>query len=185
MATSAKAKAPARKPAAKKTPQEAGKLGGRPTKFKPEYLQQVRKLCLLGLTDEEIAAVWGVGIRTFHDWKHSQPGFAEALAMGKVVADAEVAHSLFQRAIGYTHPEVVITSYQGEITKTRVTRHYPPDTPAALRWLHNRQRSRWQHNPDPADGNDDPPPPAKVVIEVVDGRRPRTKPDAAAEPSAG
>lgn len=33
---------------------------GRPTEFKPEYVEQVKKLCLLGATDDEIADFFGV-----------------------------------------------------------------------------------------------------------------------------
>lgn len=169
-------KAPARKSAEKSK-------GGRPSKWKPEYLDQVYKLCLLGLTDKEIAAVWSITERTFNDWKTSIPGFLQSIARGKQIADAEVAASLFERATGYSHPEIVLTSYKGDVTQTEVTRHYPPDTQAASIWLRNRRVTSWRSNPDPTDGSDDPPPPAKVVIEVVDGRRPRA--DAKAQPAAG
>jgi hypothetical protein len=182
MATRAKAKAPARKPAKKMTRREAGLLGGRPTKFDPKYLQQVTELCLLGATDEEIARIWNVGERTINDWKKSQPGFAEAMAIGKDAADAKVAAALFKRAIGCSTPDVHISSYEGNITKTRLVRHYPPDVQACTQWLHNRRMANWRRQPDPADGSDDPPPPSKVVIEVVDGRKPgrNAKPESTA-----
>jgi hypothetical protein len=153
MATRA-AKAPARKPAAKKT--------GRPSKFDGR---------LLGLTNSEMAKVLGVATSTFALWIRDQQTLRDAIARGRDAADGKVARGLYERACGYSHPEVVITSYQGDIQKTRVTRHYPPDTQAASIWLRNRQPQRWRRDPDPADGTDDAPPPTKVVIEVKDARR--------------
>lgn len=174
MATRA-AKAPARKPAEKKK-------AGRPTKWKPEYLEQARKLSLLGLTDAEMADVWGIAESTINLWKQTIPGFLESITRGKVLADADVASRLYERACGYSHPEVVITSYQGEITQTDVTKHYPPDTQAASIWLRNRRPGLWRSNPDPTD-DPDAPPPVKVVVEVKDARvRPD---DAVAQPAAG
>lgn len=157
--------------------------GGRPSKFDPKFVKQVYQLALLGLTEDEMAKVIGVTRSTFSLWKTTQDGFSDAITRGKVIADGEVAASLRERAIGYSHPEVVITSYQGVITKTRVTRHYPPDTNAASIWLRNRQPARWKVKPDPADGSDEAPPPVKVTVNVVDARRPSS--DADAQSAAG
>lgn len=99
---------------------------GRPTKFDAKMLRQARELALLGLTDVEMAKVFEVTKSTWNLWKLRHPEFAAALRDGKVLADAKVAASLHHRAIGYSHPEVVINSYQGAIIKTRVTKHYPP-----------------------------------------------------------
>lgn len=40
----------------------------RPTKYKAEYAEQARKLCLLGATNEELAAFFEVGITTLERW---------------------------------------------------------------------------------------------------------------------
>lgn len=154
------AKAPARKAPGR----------GRPTKLDPMFITQARKLALLGLTDEEMAGVFAVSVRTFLRWKKDHPDFCHAIAQGKAPADAEVAVGLFERARGYSHPEVVITSYQGEITQTKVTKHYPPDTQAASIWLRNRQPGRWKAQPDPTNGADEAPPPVKVVVQVKSAR---------------
>ena len=149
----------------KKTPDS--NKGGRPSKYLPVYAEQCRKMALLGLTDAEMARVLGVAMSTFHLWKKEHAGFSDAILRGREAADADVAVSLYERAKGYSHQEVVITSYQGEITKTRVTKHYPPDTQAAAIWLYNRQPKLWRRVPDDKQG-DDAPPPVKVVIEVKD-----------------
>lgn len=36
------------------------KAGGRPSKYKPEYAGQAKKLCMLGQTDAEMASFFGV-----------------------------------------------------------------------------------------------------------------------------
>ena len=73
-----------------------------------------------------------------------QPSFFESLKNGKMAADSRVAESLYQRAIGYVHPDVHITSFQGDVTITPIDKYYPPDTPAAKLWLINRQPDKWR-----------------------------------------
>lgn len=118
------------------------KKPGRPTDYKPEYDEQAYKLCLLGLTDAQMGEIFSVSEQTINAWKHAHPSFLESLKKGKEVADAEVAKALYHRALGYEHPDVHITNYQGEITETEIIKHYPPDTAAAFIWLKNR--SGWR-----------------------------------------
>ena len=155
---------------------------GRPTKFDARLVKQARELALLGLTDAEMAKVFDVANSTFKEWKARSPAFARALIDGKTIADAQVAASLHHRAVGYSHPETVITQWQGTIIKTRVVKHYPPDTHAALKWLHNRRPTLWRAQPDPID-SDELPPPVKVVVEVKDARK--RPDDAEPEQAAG
>lgn len=117
---------------------------GRPSKYKPEYAEQSRKLCLLGYTDAELASFFGVATDTINEWKVVHPEFSVSIRAGKEVADAEIADSLYNRAKGYSHPEDDIKVVQGEITITPTIKHYPPDTTAASLWLRNRQGGRWR-----------------------------------------
>ncbi|WHI52706.1 hypothetical protein P3339_08080 [Microbulbifer sp. MLAF003] len=80
-----------------------------------------------------------------------------------------MVESLFRRACGYSHEAVKIMQHNGNPIVQEYTEHYPPDTTACLAWLHNRQREKWQRNPDPAGGGADIPP-TKVVFEVKDAR---------------
>jgi transposase len=80
-------------------PVPAKPAGGRPTKYKPEYSEQVFKLCLLGLIDREIAKYFEVSESTFNKWKLEYPEFSESLKRGKVQADANVAASLYRQAM--------------------------------------------------------------------------------------
>jgi len=127
---------------------EAKPKRGRPTKHREEYNEQAYKLCLLGATDAEIGDFFGVPEQTVNNWKHTQPSFLESITRGKVQADAEVAEKLRQRALGYSHPDTHISTYNGEVTITPIIKHYPPDTPAASLWLRNRQPKKWRDKVD-------------------------------------
>lgn len=118
--------------------------GGRPTKYKPEYVEQVFKLCLLGATDAEIANFFEVDERTINNWKISYPEFFQSIKDGREKADAEIANSLYNRAKGYEQKTVKVFQYQGDPVIVPVVEHIPPDTGAAMAWLKNRQPKRWR-----------------------------------------
>jgi hypothetical protein len=120
-----------------------GKIG-RPSSYKPEYAEQSRKLALLGLTDAQVSIFFDVSESTLNLWKLRHKEFSEAYKRGKVQADAEVAHSLFNRARGCTVKEQVITSYKGKVTITEIEKHYPPDVKACRHWLTNRAPRLWR-----------------------------------------
>lgn len=119
-------------------------MAGQPTLYKPEYAEQARKLCLLGSIDTELADFFEVHIDTIYQWKLVHEKFSDAIKQGKEQADANVADRLYQRAMGYEHPEVHITAYEGQITQTPITKIYAPDPAAAIFWLKNRQRGKWR-----------------------------------------
>lgn len=116
----------------------------RPSLYKPEYPEQARKFCLLGATDIEIADLFGVSVGALAKWKRRYPEFANALRLGKEVANAEVASKLYRRAIGYTCQEVSVRVVKDVEHKTTTTKHYPPDVTACIFWLKNRDKNRWR-----------------------------------------
>lgn len=119
---------------------------GRPPKFKAEYVEQARKLCLLGATDQEIADFFEVDVRTVYRWKADNDEFCQALKAGKEEADARVERSLYQKAIGYEQEEVKIFMPGG--AEAPVYAPYrakiAPDTTAAIFWLKNRRPAQWR-----------------------------------------
>lgn len=117
---------------------------GRPTKYKEEYNFQVEKLAKLGATDREIADFFDVAESTINLWKEEHPEFSESIKAGKVEADANVAQSLYHRAIGYEHEDIDIRVVDKEIVQTPLIKHYPPDPTAAIFWLKNRQAAKWR-----------------------------------------
>lgn len=116
----------------------------RPTKYQDAFAEQARKLCLLGATDKELAEFFEVEESTLNNWKHAHPEFMESIKKGKDQADADVADRLYQRAMGFEHPEVDIRVVSGEIVQTPIRKIYAPDPTAAIFWLKNRQRAKWR-----------------------------------------
>ena len=126
------------------TEEQVRRSVGRPTLFRDDYVEQAYKLCLLGATDAELADFFDVSEDTIYEWKKVRHEFSEALRRGKAEADAEVAASLYKRAIGYSHPDTHVSNYQGIVTLTELTKYYPPETGAAFLWLKNRQPHKWR-----------------------------------------
>lgn len=121
---------------------------GRPTLYKKEYNEQAYKLCLLGATDATLADFFEVNEDTINEWKKVHKSFSESLKKGKTLADAEIAKALYHRAKGYEHPDVDIKIYEGQIITTEITKHYAPDSTAAIFWLKNRQPKEWRDKQD-------------------------------------
>lgn len=116
----------------------------RPTEYKSEYVEQSYKLTLLGATDKDLANFFEVTEQTINNWKKDYPEFFESIKRGKEVADANVAQSLYNRALGYSHPDTDIKVIQNQIVATDIIKHYPPDTTAAIFWLKNRKPDTWR-----------------------------------------
>jgi hypothetical protein len=51
---------------------------------------------------------------------------------------------LYQKALGYSHPEDKIFICDGDPVIVPTIKHYPPDTMAASLWLRNRKSSKWK-----------------------------------------
>lgn len=117
---------------------------GRPTSYREHFANQAFKLSLLGMTDKEMANIFDVSEATLNTWKLKVPEFLESLRNGKELADADVAESLYNRAKGYVHDDVHISTHLGKVKQTKIKKHYPPDTGAMTLWLHNRQNKKWK-----------------------------------------
>jgi DNA-binding XRE family transcriptional regulator len=119
--------------------------GGRPTKFKPEYVDLAEKYALLGATDSQMAQFFDVTEQTLNSWKSEFPEFLESLKRGKEQADAHVSHSLYWRARGYSHAsEKIFCTKNGEIVRAETVEHYPPDPTSMIFWLKNRRPKEWR-----------------------------------------
>jgi len=140
--------------------------GEKNSKYKPEYDEQAYKLCLLGMTDKKIADFFEVTEQTINNWKNDHPTFFESLKRGKGLADADVAHSLYNRAMGYEHDADDIKVVEGSIVITPTIKRYPPDATSAIFWLKNRQPELWRDKPT-EDDSDKQTVIQKVQIEVI------------------
>lgn len=134
------------------------KAMGRPSKYRPEFVEQAQKLCKLGATDLEIADFFGITVRTLFRWKNDYDDFCHALNESKAIPDERVERSLFHRAIGYEHDEIDIRVIDHKIVKTPIRKYYPPDTTACIFWLKNRRPDLWRDKREetpPTEGNSD------------------------------
>lgn len=132
-------------------------MAGRPTDYRPEYVEQAFRLCLLGATDKEMADFWDVEETTVNNWKIAHPEFFESIKAGKIDADSKVAGSLYKRAIGYEYRETTFekigegpdsievgetgmeTIEQDTYKKKVVVKELAPDVAAINIWLKNRR----------------------------------------------
>lgn len=119
--------------------------GGRPSKFDSIDLEQVEKLAVLGWTDEQMAGFFKVTPQTWHNWKKAHPKFFDALKNWKDQADKRIERSLYERAMGYSHPDTKFATHEGVITDQKeYIKHYAPDTTACIFWLKNRNTKEWR-----------------------------------------
>lgn len=118
---------------------------GRDSTYDPSMNDAARKLALLGLNNEEMAEFFGVTARTLYNWFDQHPAFFHAVQEGKVIADANVADSLYKRATGeHVQVEKIVKGREGNYQSMKYMQYIPGDTGAAMNWLKNRQRGKWQ-----------------------------------------
>jgi hypothetical protein len=127
---------------------------GRPTLYKPENGELARKFCLLGATNEDLAGLFDVALRTIDNWLATIPEFAAAVKRGRDIADAEVVQSLHSRATGLSYETEKIFHYRGEVRRVTHTVHCPPETKACMFWLRNRRRRHWLEKAQPPEDHE-------------------------------
>lgn len=129
---------------------------GRPSKYRSKFARQMGVAAQLGATNEQIAQMLGVSVDSVERWKEKHPDFGGSVKLGKDEADDRVERSLYQRATGYSHPDVHISNYQGDITMTPITKQFPPDPTSCIFWLKNRRPKEWRERQELTGGNGAP-----------------------------
>ena len=139
--------APKKPSKVKKPPRVKTGANGRPSDYHPEYANEVTKLYLLGATNEQVCEIYEISKPTFYSWQKKYPNFKAAIRAGKLMADAEVANGLYQRAVGAVTEDWRETlDKDGQITNLKSTKQHPPETHAAKWWLKNRQPEIWKES---------------------------------------
>lgn len=141
-------------------PKHLHKPSGRPTKYRVEFNERAYRMALLGATEAEIAEWLDISVSKFEQWKQKYPKFREAIKNGSLPADAEAAHSLFQRVKGYEGIYEKTLDEHGKVIETKM-RYIGPDVRACEIWLRNRRRKQWA-------SNEDPPPPTQTLNLITD-----------------
>jgi hypothetical protein len=132
---------------------------GRPSLYKPEYVDDVEVFCREGAIDQDIANHYGVHVDTIYEWKKVYPEFSEAIKRGKAKPDREVAGKLIDRAMGAkftVQKEVKLKSVKYDpktfkkisederVEVVTLLMEAPPDTPAIIFFLKNRRPDLWR-----------------------------------------
>lgn len=116
----------------------------RPSDYDKVDFELVARLAKAGCSDVQIAAALDVDRTTLWRWGNSHEEFRNILKGWKDTADDAVERSLYERAVGYEHPEDKIFQFEGTPVIVPTIKRYPPDTAAAFIWLKNRRRSEWR-----------------------------------------
>lgn len=122
----------------------AKRPNGRPSKFDHIDMEHVRKLAEAGWTDVQMSDFFEVSEVTWNAWKKKSGNFLKSLRNWKEKADKKVERSLYERACGYSHPEVKVFNNNGKEMVVDAVKHYPPDTTAMIYWLKNRLPKEWR-----------------------------------------
>jgi len=117
-----------------KTPAKAAPKKGRPTTYRPEYCEIVRKLLRMGNTMREIADILGTSDRGLINWRMANPEFDDAFFSGLKDPNARVEVSLYKQAIGYFMDDEKIEVINGEIVRVPIRKWYPPSPSATIFW---------------------------------------------------
>lgn len=122
----------------------APKEMGRPTKYSEEFVEQARKLCEMGATDEDLGRFFDVNTSTIWRWKLQHQDFCNAIKIAKETADDRVEMSLYRRALGYTFESEKLFHNSGEVVRAKTQEHVPPDPASMFFWLKNRRKDKWR-----------------------------------------
>ncbi len=120
--------------------------GGRPTVYKPENAEIARNACMLGATNETLAARFEVCRRTIDSWIATIPEFSLAIKQGREGANEAVVSALFARATGMEQKMTKVFCHRGQPVTADYTVHMPPDVRACIFWLRNRRPEEWRES---------------------------------------
>ena len=122
------------------------KVNGRPTKYDERFNDIAFQVCKqFGADDIQLSKTLGISKATLNNWKNKHPDFSDSLKNGKQNYDTKnVVVALLHRAMGYSHPDTHISTYEGKVIITKITKHYPPDVGACTLYLCNRDSENWR-----------------------------------------
>jgi len=101
-----------------------------------------------GMSQEDLAVAFGVTDAAIAQWKGKHPEFFRAINQAYFDFNSgEIVKALATRAKGFTvEEEKIFCNAEGQITRARTRKYYPPDTSAIMYWLNNRRKDEWAYN---------------------------------------
>lgn len=119
------------------------------TKYCDNFPDQLREMATdhpsLGLTNQDIADLFGVSAHAIKSWIKKYEAFSEAVREVKDDRDRQVTESLFARAVGLSYDErKIVKNAKGQIIREEIIeKRVLPDTTAMIFWLKNRRPDLW------------------------------------------
>lgn len=112
-------------------------------------------------TDKEIAEKLGIAYSTFRKYKSTNVALKGRIATAKDKKNQEVEKALYKGCIGYHYYEEVATKVKEEcmaddgqtvlvkeaVQVVNVKKYRGPDLNAQKYWLNNRDKAKWQEDP--------------------------------------
>ena len=148
---------------------------GRPSTYKKEYATLVYDAILLGKTIPEISDLFKISIAGFYNWQKKHPDFKKKVEEA-ANADASVARSLYNRALGYNYKAVHIAAdaKTGAIVQVPYIEHCPPDVGAQKHILATRHPKLWREKTSVELTGPDGAPPT-IAIRITAEELPKAK----------
>lgn len=126
-------------------------MANKTQKYDPELYDRLAwSLAVKGFTNEEIAEVMGISVRTLTRWRDKYPSFGKRLYEGRNLASSQVEESLFKKATGFTvTEEETVIKFDNDGNRLPVNvkskkRYIAPDTSSIIFWLKNRESEYWK-----------------------------------------
>lgn len=90
----------------------------------------------------EVAQSLNVSRRALYNWIEEDSDLKEAIEAQEEANIDFTESKLFSRIEGYEHPDTHISNFQGTVTITDITKHYPPDATSIIFYLKTKAKHR-------------------------------------------
>lgn len=115
-----------------------------PVPTSEQRLRDITGFAMMGATNKELADFLQVSLATFERWlvrdDEDCARLREAVEEGKGLADARVARSLYQSAVGAkSWEEKAVNLGEAGVEVVKLEKQHPPNVAAASRWLAYRR----------------------------------------------
>lgn len=131
--------------AAKMRGKPSGLAHGRPSSYRPGYVDIVARMVGAGATEGEVATRLDCAAVTLWRWRAEHPEFAAAFKFGKEAAADRIVGAMFHRAVGYTFDSEKIVVVDKKVERVPIKEHVPPDVGAGTFMLTNLRPQEWRN----------------------------------------